>query len=189
MTGAAGVVVSMVTPLKVSGRIGGAQRIAGEVVDRSGDPRHLKRRGVLSGRHRVAEHQRAGAGAADIAGGAAVVERQRRRAGHVHRLAHVERQRQRLAGIVVARGRRHRRYRRRRGVDDDAAEGLRQIGGAQRIAGEVLDRSGDPRHLKRRGVLSGRHRVAEHQRAGAGAADIAGGAAIVEASASACRSR
>ena len=66
------------------------------------DRRHLQRGGVLAGRHRVAEDQRAGAGAADIGGGAAVVERQRRRAGDGHRLAHVERQRQRLAGIVVA---------------------------------------------------------------------------------------
>ena len=36
--------------------------------------------GVLSGRHRVAEGQRAGAGAAGVGRGAAVVERQRRRA-------------------------------------------------------------------------------------------------------------
>ena len=51
----------------------------------------------------VAEGQRIGAGAADVGGGAAVVERQRRRAArHRHRLAQVERQRDGLAGIEVA---------------------------------------------------------------------------------------
>ena len=78
-----GVVVSTMTPVNVSGRPDGAQRIAGEVGDRAGDPGYLKRSGVLPSPDRVAEHQRTGAGAADITGGAAVVERQRRRAGHV----------------------------------------------------------------------------------------------------------
>ena len=56
--------------------------------------------GVLARRHRVAEGQRIGARAAGIGRGAAVIERQRRRAGDRHRLAHIERQRDRLAGIV-----------------------------------------------------------------------------------------
>ena len=44
--------------------------------------------GVLASSQRVAEGQRIGAGAADIGGGAAIVERQRRRAaGNRHRLA------------------------------------------------------------------------------------------------------
>ena len=127
-----GAVVSMMTPVNGLRQAGGAQRIAGEVADGAGDPGHLQRGGVLLGRDRVAEGQRTGAGAADITGGAAIVERQRRRAGDVDRLAHVERQRQRLAGIVVARRRRHRRHRRRRGVDRDAADGLGQAG--QRLA-------------------------------------------------------
>ena len=59
--------------------------------------------GVLPGRHRVAEGQHI-AGAADITGGAEIVERQRRRAaggvdGDV--LAHGERQRDRTAGADV----------------------------------------------------------------------------------------
>ena len=66
--------------------------------------------GVLPGRHRVAEGQHI-AGAADITGGAEIVERQRRRAaggvdGHV--LAHGERQRDGLAGTEVAARRRFR---------------------------------------------------------------------------------
>ena len=101
-----------------------------------------RRRGVLSGADGVAEGQRIGAGAADIGGGAAVVERQRRgAAGHRHRLAQVERQRDGLAGIEVAARRRlrQRRYRRRRGVDLRAAlgqAGEREVGG---IAGAVGD--------------------------------------------------
>ena len=60
-------------------------------------------RGVLPGADGVAEGQRIGAGAAGIGGGAAVVERQRRRAaGDRHRFVQVERQRDGLAGIEVA---------------------------------------------------------------------------------------
>ena len=51
-------------------------------------------------RHRVAEGQRIGAGAAGIGRGAAVVERQRRRAaGNRHRLAQIERQRDDLPAL------------------------------------------------------------------------------------------
>ena len=58
---------------------------------------------VLPGADGVAEGQRAGARAADIGGGAAVVEGERRRAaGDRHRLAEVERQRDGLAGVEVA---------------------------------------------------------------------------------------
>ena len=45
-----GAVVSMMTPLTVSGRPVRAQRIAGEVGDRAGDRRRLQRGGVLTGR-------------------------------------------------------------------------------------------------------------------------------------------
>ena len=81
-----------------------------------------------------------------IGRGAAVVERQRRRAARDrHRLAHVDRQRDGLAGVEVASRRdagarrRHRRYRRRRGVDLRAGlgqAGQREVGG---IAGAVGD--------------------------------------------------
>ena len=67
---------------------------------------HRQRRGILPGRHRVAEGQRIGAGAAGIGRGAAVVERQRRRAADRHRLAHIERQGERVAAAVTARSRR-----------------------------------------------------------------------------------
>ncbi len=149
------------------------------------DRRRRQVGGVLTGADRVAEGQRVGAGAADIGGGAAVVERQRRRAaGGVdrHHFAHGQGVGDGLAGIEVAARRRFRNRadRRRRGVDDDAGKSLRQAGGAQRIAGEVGDRAGDRRRLQRSGVLTSSHRVAEHQRTGAGAADIGGGAAIVE---------
>ena len=83
--------------------------------------------GVLPGADRVAEGQRIGAGAARVGGGAAVVEGQRRgAAGHRHRLAQVERQRDGLAGIEVAARRRlgQRRDGRRRGVDLQAPAGL-----------------------------------------------------------------
>ena len=69
------------------------------------DRRHHQVGGVLTSRHRVAEGQRIGARAADIGGGADVVERQRRRAaGRVdrHVLAHGERQRDGFAGAKVA---------------------------------------------------------------------------------------
>ena len=63
--------------------------------------------GVLPGTDGVAEGQRIGAGAAGIGGGAAVVEGERRgAAGDRHRLVQVERQRDRLAGIEIAAGRR-----------------------------------------------------------------------------------
>ena len=59
--------------------------------------------GVLAGRHRVAEGQRIGAGATHVGGGAAVVERQRRRpARDRHRLAQVHRQSDDMARIEVA---------------------------------------------------------------------------------------
>ena len=159
---------------------GGAQRIASQVRDRAGEPHHRQAGGVLPGPHRVAEGQRTGAGAAHVRGAAAVVEGERRRAGDIDRLAHVERQGQRLAGIVVAGGGRDRRYDRGRGVDDDPGESLRQVRSAQRIAGQVRDRAGDPRHRQAGGVLPGPHRVAEGQRAGAGAAHVRGAAAVVE---------
>ena len=62
-----------------------------------------QRTSVLTGRYRVTESQRAGAGAAGVSRSSPVVERQCRGAAHNrHCLAHVERQRHRLAGIVVA---------------------------------------------------------------------------------------
>ena len=81
--------------------------IAGAVLNGGAVEVYRRRRqvgGVLPGGHGVAEGQRIGAGAAGIGGGAAVVERERRRAAGVdrHRLAHVERQRDGLAGIEVA---------------------------------------------------------------------------------------
>ena len=91
-----------------------AQRQAGGIAGTIGDGggveidcgRRQSRR-VLSGADRIAEGQGAGAGAADISGRAAVVERQRRRAArHRHRLAQVKRQRDSLAGIKVAARRR-----------------------------------------------------------------------------------
>ena len=96
-----------------AGRSGSGRRatvggIAGAIRDGRAveiDRGHRQVGGVLTGRHRVAEGQRTGAGAADIGRGAAVVEGQRRRAaGGVdrHRFAHVERQRDGLAGIEVA---------------------------------------------------------------------------------------
>ena len=133
-----------------TGEIGG---IAGAVLDGRGaeiDRRHRQVGGVLAGRHRVAEGQRIGAGAAGIGRGAAVVERQRRgAAGNRHRLAQVDRQRHHVAGPEVAgagrdagAGRHHRRHRRRRGVDLQVPVWVRplqrQVGG---IAGAVLDRS------------------------------------------------
>ena len=80
----------------IAGAIGDGGRVE---IDRGGG----QSRRVLAGRHRVAEGQRAGAGAAAIGRGAAVVERQRRRAArHRHRFAQVERQGDGLAGIEVA---------------------------------------------------------------------------------------
>ena len=148
------------------------------------DPGHLQRCSVLTERYGVAEHQRIGAGAADITGGAAVIECQRRRAGHVHRSAHIERQRQYLAGTVVALAvAGHRGNRRRCGVDLRAGlgqAGQRQAGG---IAGAVsdgcrveVDRGG----RQCGGVLPGGDGVAEGQRRGAGTARVGRGAAIVE---------
>ena len=177
-----GVVITL-TPVKVSGRLEVLSALPARSVIVPVTAGYLQRGGVLTERYRVAEHQRTGAGAADITGGAAIVERQRRRAGHVHRLAHVERQRQHLAGTVVARGRRHRRYRRRCGVDlrpGLGQAGERQAGG---IAGAVLDGPAvevDRRRRQRRSVLTGANRVAEGQRIGARAAAIGRGAAIVE---------
>ena len=63
----------------------------------------VRRGGVLPGGDGVAEGQRRGAGAAGVGRGAAIVERQRRRAArHRDRFAEVERQRDGLAGIKVA---------------------------------------------------------------------------------------
>ena len=94
----------------------------------------------------------------------------------VDRLAHVERQRYGLAGIESPLDGDRRPSdddRRRRGVDLRAGlgqAGERQIGG---IAGAVGDGGAveiDRRHRQVGGVLTGRNRVAEGQRAGAGAA-------------------
>ena len=121
---------------------------------------------VLAGTDRVAEGQRAGAGAADIGRGAAVVEGERRGAARDrHCLAQVQRQRDGLAGVKVAgaaadaSSRRHyRRHGRRRGIDLRTAlgqAGERQIGG---IAGTVGDGGGveiDRGGGESGGVLSG----------------------------------
>ena len=156
------------------------------------DRRHRQIGGVLTGRHRVAEGQRARARAAGVGRGAAVVERQRRRAARDrHRLAQVQRQRHHAARLQVAGAgrdagarRHHRRHRRRRGVDLQGAGrvGHRagEIGG---IAGAVRDGRRteiDRRHRQVGGVLPGRHRVAEGQRARSRAACIGRGAAVVE---------
>ena len=147
---------------------------------------------VLASRNRIAEGQRAGAGTAAIGGRAAVVERQcRRAAGDSNRLAHGERQRHRLAGIKIAGtvadpGARHqnRRYCRRHSADLQGAGGVghraREVGG---IAGAVGDGRRvliDRRYREIGRVLSGTDRIAEGQRAGAGAAGIGRGAAIIE---------
>ena len=98
--------------------------------------------------NRVAEGQRAGARAARVGRGAAVVEGQRRCAArNRHRLAQVQRQRHHAAGCQVAgarrdagAGRHHRRHRGCRGVDLQGAGrvGHRagEIGG---IAGAIRD--------------------------------------------------
>ena len=106
MTGAPGRGVDLQRAGRVGHRAGEIGGIAGAV--RDGRPVEIERRhrqvgGVLRRRHRVAEGQRIGAGAAGIGGGAAVVERQRRRAaGNRHRLAQVQGQRDHLAGIEIA---------------------------------------------------------------------------------------
>ena len=109
------------------------------------DRRHRQVGGVLPGRHRVAEGQRARARAAGVGRGAAVVERQGRRAArHRHCLVQVESQRYCAAGRQIAgpgadAGARchHRRHGRRRGIDLRAGLGQpsqRQVGG---IAGAI----------------------------------------------------
>ena len=134
----------------------------------------------------VAEGQRIAAGAAGIGGGAAVVERERRRAARDrHGFAQVEREGDGVAGVEVAAARRlgQRRDGRCCGVDLRAAlgeAGEREVGG---IAGAVGDGCGveiDGGGGERGGVLSGGHGVAEGERIGAGAAGIGGGAAVVE---------
>ena len=87
---------------------GRAQGVARQVGNRPGDPRHRQRRCVLPARNRIVELQGVGARAARVGRRPAVVERQRRRTTDRHRLAHVERQRQRLAGTVIARWCRYR---------------------------------------------------------------------------------
>ena len=154
------------------------------------DRRHREVGRVLPGRHRVAEGQRIGAGAAAIGRGAAVVERQRRRAArHRHRLAQVERQRHGLAGIKIAAP----LVMPCRRTDDTVGvvvsicsvpAGLvtapAQIGGIAGAVGDGRRVEIDRGHREVRRVLPGRHRVAEGQRIGAGAAAIGRGAAVVE---------
>ena len=151
------------------------------------DRGHRQGGGVLPGRDRVAEGQRHGAGAAGIGRGAAIVERQRRRAArHRHRLAQVERQRDRLAGVEVA----------ARGAIPPTTDDRRRV---VSICGPVWVRPVSDRLaalpapsvmvaaveidrgcLQGRSVLPGADRVAEGQRIGARAAGIGRGAAIVE---------
>ena len=119
--------------------------------------------------------------------GAAIVEHQRRRAARdVHRLAHGERQRDGLAGVQIAARSvicHHRRDRRRRGVDLQRAGRVgHRAGEVGRIAGAV----GDAGRVRLTAVTARspysarRHRIAEGQCAGAGAAAVGRGAAVVE---------
>ena len=142
---------------------------------------------------RVAEGQRAGAGAAAIGRGAAVVERQRRRAAATdrHRLAHVDRERDHAAGAEVAVA----------AVipvpevaTDDTVGAVVSICSVPaglvtapvRLAAlpapsvTVARVQIDRRHRKVGRVLAGRHRIAEGQRAGAGTAGIGRRATVVE---------
>ena len=152
------------------------------------DRGHRQVGGVLACRHRVAEGQGIGAGPARIGRRAAVVERQRRRAaGNRHRLAHVDRQRHNGANPDVAGARRnagarshHRGHRRRRGVDDDARKGLRQVGGSQRIAGKIRDCPVDSSDGQASRVLTSTDGVAESECARTRAAGIGRGTAVIE---------
>ena len=121
--------------------------VAAVEIDRGG----RKARGILPGRHRVAEGQCIGARAAGVGCGAAVVEGQRRRATagvDGHRFAHVERQRYRGAGSRTPIDRvHHRRDSRRRGIDLRAGlgqAGQRRVGG---VAAAVRD--GRPVEIER----------------------------------------
>ena len=144
MQGAGGVGHSAREIGGIAGTVGDGRRV---LIDRC----YCEVRRVLPGADRIAEGQRAGAGAAAIGGGAAVIERQRRRAaGYRHGSSKVERQGYRAAGVKIARavadtGSRchHRRYCRRRGVDLQYAgrvgHSAREIGG---IAGAIGDGRG-----------------------------------------------
>ena len=136
----------------------------------------------------VAEGQRIAAGAAGVARGAAIVERQRRHAArNRHHFAHVDGQRDDMARIQVtiaaavdAAARGHNRWRRRcNGVDLQDVPG--RVGRRAREVGAI----GRPRRCDRRPVQvertvtarssvssSGANRVAEGQRVAAGAAGV-----------------
>ena len=155
--------------------------------------RHRKVAGVLAGANRVAEGQRVAAGAAGVGRGAAIVERQRRHAArNRHHFAHVERQRDHVAGIqvTIAACRRCRCRRPQpmapsvRGID---LQGAGRVGYRARKIGAVARRVADRRpvqverrHRKVAGVLAGANRVAEGQRVAAGAAGVGRRAAVVE---------
>src|SRR5205807_2670263 len=84
-------------------RVGGGRVLNGGAVEIERGHRQVGR--VLPGQHRVAEGQRARAGPGQVGGGAAVVERQRRRAARgVDRdvLAEIDRQGDDVAGIQIA---------------------------------------------------------------------------------------
>ena len=143
-----GVVVSICGPVWVrpeSDRLAALPALSVMVAELEIDRRRLQAGRVLAGADRVAEGQRAAAGAAGIGRGAAVVEGQRRGAArHRHRFAQVERQRDGLAGIEVAARTVTRSAMNRRCSGIDLRAGLgqageRQIGG---IAGAVGDGGG-----------------------------------------------
>ena len=155
------------------------------------DRGHRQVGGVLPGRHRVAEGQRAGAGTAGIGGRAAVVERQRRRAAATVTaslrltvsVTVLPASRSPLPPVMPVPD----------ATTDDTVGVVvsicrcrpdwsphREVGG---IAGAIGDGGAhwlDRRHRQIRRVLAGADRVAEGQRAGAGAAGIGRRAAVVE---------
>ena len=171
-----------------AGEIGG---IAGAIGDGGRvqiDRRHSEVGRVLPGTHRVAEGQRIGAGAAAIGRGAAVVEGERRRAArHRHRLAQVERQRHGLAGIKIA----------ARLVTPPADATVGVVVSICSVPAGLVTAPARLAALPAPSVMvaalrltavtvrsavfcPARHRVAEGQRTGAGAAAIGRGAAVVE---------
>ena len=101
-----GAVVSICGPRLGQARQREAGGVASTVLDGRGaeiDRRHRQTGGVLAGPDRVAEGQRVGTVAAGIGRRAAVVERQGRGAArNRHRLAHVQRQGDRISGVEIA---------------------------------------------------------------------------------------